>query len=257
MLSDFSATIQRWQVWYVLANQDIHMRYRRSWLGPFWISLSLAAIVLGLSLLYGLLFHMPFREYISFLAPGMLCWFFLSSSVTEGCGAIIENEASMRSVPIPISVTAARVAFRNLVVFAHNAVVVVAMLAVLGLGLKPVALLALGGVVLYVLLAYFIAIVLGPICARFRDIPQVAANVMQMAFFLSPIMWRPVQLPGAARAFAEGNPFHHLVELVRAPLLGYAPSATNWIVGLACLGAAIVLAVISVSVSRKRVYLWL
>ena len=199
MLSDFWATIQRWQVWYVLANQDIHMRYRRSMLGPFWISLSLGAMVLGMSLLYGQIFRMPFKEYISFLAPGFLCWFYLSSSVTDGCNAIVENEANMRSVPIPISVTAARVAFRNLVIFLHNAVVVIFILAAFGQGLGPMAFFALGGVLLYVLLGYFVAIALGPICARFRDIPQVATNIMQIAFFLSPVMWRPVQLPAAAR----------------------------------------------------------
>jgi|CXWL01.1.fsa_nt_gi lipopolysaccharide transport system permease protein len=257
VLGDFWATFGRWQVWYVLANQDIHMRYRRSLLGPFWISFSLAAIILGLGLLYSQLFHQPFADYLTFLAPGFLCWFFLQALVMEGCNAIVENEGNMRSVPIPISVTAARVTFRNLIIFVHNAIVVVALLALFGHRLTPVAVLALGGVALYVLLGYFISIMLGPICARFRDIPQVLSSLMQMAFFLTPVMWRPVQLPAAAQVFVDGNPLLHLIELVRSPLMGNAPTETNWIVSFACLGTAFVLAVLSVGVSRKRVNLWL
>lgn len=256
MLGDFAATFGRWRIWYVLANQDIYMRYRRSVLGPFWISFSLAAVIIGLGLLYGILFGQPFAEYASFLAPGLLAWYFINGAVMEGTSAIIENEAHMRSVPIPISVTAARVTFRNFVIFLHNGVVVIAVVAYLK-GLTPTAFLALGGAALYVLLAYFTAITLAPLCTRFRDVPQVLGSLMQMVFFLSPVMWRPVQLPENVRIFAEANPFYHIIQLVRAPLMGVPPSVTSWIVGFSALGVLMLLAMVSISVSRKRVFLWI
>ncbi len=67
-------------------------------------------------------------------------------------------------------------------------------------------------------------LLLGAFCARFRDIPPIVASVMQIAFFVSPIIWKPELLKGTALELLWLNPFFTLLEIVRGPMLGEMPS---------------------------------
>src|SRR6187402_1914554 len=92
-------------------------------------------------------------------------------------------------------------------------------------------LLVIPGLVLVSLNGLWVGLLLGMLCVRFRDIPQIIANVIQLLFFLTPILWKPDQLT-QGRAFVEANPFHHFVSLIREPLLGVAPSLETWLIVL-------------------------
>ena len=130
------------------------------------------------------------------------------------------------------------------------------MLALFGHNFTPVMVLALLGVFAYLFVGLTAAIVLGPLCARFRDITQLVATVMQILFFLTPIFW----VPGASLSrpiVLDLNPFYHLIEIVRKPLMGEFPSATNWSVTLGLLVVLGVAAVIVQASCRKKVYQWL
>jgi lipopolysaccharide transport system permease protein len=72
-----------------------------------------------------------------------------------------------------------------------------------------------------------VCLLLGTICARFRDIPPIVNSVMQMAFFISAVIWKPSQL-GRHEWLLAFNPFFTLLEVVRAPLLGSVPSLAVW-----------------------------
>jgi lipopolysaccharide transport system permease protein len=256
MFADLGATFSRWRTWALMAGQDITMRYRRSVLGPFWISISMAALVLGIGLLYSQVMHQPFKEYLYYLASGFLVWNFMAALLNEGCNIVVEAESHLRSVPIPTPVLAARMVYRNLVIFLHNALVIGVMVLLFGKTLTPSAALAPVGVLVILLIGYFGAIALGPICARFRDIAQVIANVLQVAFFLSPIIWG-MSGSDARSIVKDANPFYHLLEIVRAPLLGEWPTPVNWIVSIVILAFAFVAALATLAATRRRIYLWL
>jgi ABC-2 type transport system permease protein/lipopolysaccharide transport system permease protein len=105
-------------------------------------------------------------------------------------------------------------------------------------------------------IGYFLAIVLGPLCARFRDIPLVVQSAMQVTFFLTPIFWMPSAVSHRPM-FTHANPFYHLIELVRAPMLGAPASAVNWQVSLWLCAMLALLAVGVVAATRRRLTLWL
>jgi ABC-type polysaccharide/polyol phosphate export permease len=69
-------------------------------------------------------------------------------------------------------------------------------------------------------------------------------------------MWRPGML-SAKSPVAQLNPLYHLIELVRAPLLGNLPQARDWFVGLGLAVILMVLAVVSQALTRKKLFLWL
>lgn len=246
----------RWKTAYKLGLQDIELRYKRSMLGPFWLSASLVATVLALSYLFSQIFGMHFVDYVSFVGAGMLGWTLIAAMVNEGCGSVQEHAAYLSNVRMPLSMLAWRITLRNAIVFAHNLIAIIGILLAFGVILTPVAAMVVPGVLVNLVFGFFCVLAIGPVCARFRDIPQVVSSIIQVTFFMTPIFWMPDQAAHRPM-FTDGNPFYHLIELVRAPLLGTMPSTMNWIVsGVAC-GVVALLAIVSVSMTRKRINLWL
>lgn len=256
LVSDFGSVFTRWQTWSLMANQDIAMRYRRSIIGPFWISIAMAVMVFSIGLLFSEVQNQPFKPFLSYFGCSILVWTLLISLVNESSTLIPESEGQLRNIALPIPMLAAKVVYRNLVIFAHNALVVGLMLWFFGTPFTPGAALSVLALLVYVPLGLFLGVAIGPICARFRDLSQVIASFMQVMFFMTPIFW----IPGSnmdRHIVLEANPFFHLLEIFRQPLLGGSASAQNWIVSLACLGVVAVLAVISLAATRKRVFMWL
>jgi lipopolysaccharide transport system permease protein len=248
--------VGRWRTSCKLALQDIELRYKRSVLGPFWISASLVATILALAYVFADVFRQDYLSYVSFLAAGLLTWHLIVALANEGCQSVTEHSEFLRNVPLPITVIAGRVVLRNAIVFAHNLIAVLAILLIFGAPFSTTTLMAVPGALLILVGGYFMTMILGPICARFRDIPLVVQSAMQVLFFLTPIFWMPSQVAHRPM-FTQANPFYHLIELVRAPLLGEPATVLNWHVSLwFCAGAA-VLALITVSLTLKRQVLWL
>ena len=215
------------RLWGMLGWQDIRQRYRRSTLGPFWLTISMGALVGGLGVLYAGLFRMDVADYLPFVAAGLIIWGLLSGLITEGCAAFIGAEGIIKQVNLPLSVHVYRVVWRNLIVFAHNVAIYVAAAVIFSIQPGWTGLLVLPGLALLCLNGVWMGLLFGLVSARFRDVPQIVASVVQVAFFLTPIIWKPELLPD--RAFVlELNPFFHLVELVRAPSLGQAPGLVSW-----------------------------
>jgi lipopolysaccharide transport system permease protein len=257
ILTDIGATFYKFHTWRLMGGRDIAMRYRRSVLGPFWISIASAMTVLGIGLLYSEVFgQKDVAGYIRFVAAGFLAWWLIAQLVTESTQVVLESDSMLRSVRLPVPVLSARTVWRNLIIFAHNFAVLGGLILILGGKVGLVTLLLIPGVALTLLFGYLLGIALGPLCARFRDIPQIVQNIMQLMIFLTPVFWAPEAVKNKP-FLKDGNPLYHLVEVIRGPALGYAPTELNWIVVISMVAMSIALALLSLSVSRDRVYLWI
>ena len=227
-LRDVAEGARAFRLWGMLGWQDVRQRYRRSTLGPFWLTISMGALVGGLGLLYAGLFKLDVADYLPFVAAGLILWGLISGMTTDGCTAFIDAEGIIKQVNLPLSVHVYRVVWRNVIVFAHNVVIYAAAAVLFSIQPGWTGLLALPGLALLCVNGVWVGLLFGLISARFRDVPQIAASIVQVAFFLTPIIWKPELLPD--RAFIlHLNPFFHLLELVRAPLLGQAPGLVSWL----------------------------
>ncbi len=88
---------------------------------------------------------------------------------------------------------------------------------------------ALPGLLLWAVDALALTLLLGAFCARFRDIQPIVNSVMQIAFFITPVIWKPTQLGAASIAKLAFNPFFDLLEIVRGPILGSDVAGTTWV----------------------------
>ena len=254
-LSDLIEGLAAHRLYFTLGWLDIKLRYRGSVLGPFWLTLSTAIMILSMGVLYSQLFHMEVEHYLPYLALSLVLWNTLSGIVTDACNAFTSAEGTIRAVRMPFTVHAARMVVRNVIVLAHNVVVIVAVFAYYRLWPGATALGSLPGLLLWLIDSIAACLLLGTFCARFRDIPPIVASVMQIAFFLTPIIWQP-ELLGRGIEYLVVNPFYPLLAIVRDPLLGAMPGGLIWTAAvcwsaLLCVGAWLVFARV-----RGRLAFW-
>ena len=255
-ISDVAKGSRLWRLAWTLGWLDIKLRYRGSMLGPFWLTLSTGIMVGALGLLYASLFHMDLHEYLPFLSLSMVLWGFLSAVVSEACTTFTEAEGVIRSVRMPFFVYAARVVIRNLLVLAHNIVVIVVVFVLLSVAPGWDAFLAAPGLLLWLLDALALSLLLGSFCARFRDIQPIVNSLMQIAFFMTPVIWKPEQA-GHRFFLLQPNPFFDLLQVVRAPMLGTPLDGMTWLGALLYSLALWVIAWLFFIRARGRVAFWL
>jgi ABC-type polysaccharide/polyol phosphate export permease len=225
---DVISGLKHHDVWLMLAWSEIRQRYRRSTLGPFWLTLSMAVTIGGMGPLYGRLFGQDISTYISFLAVGMVTWSLISGIVTDSSNGFIASEGFIKEFNLPLSVYVLRVIWRNLIIFAHNMVVVIVVLIAFppqlgwSIALFPIALLAIA------INGVSLGLLLGTLCTRFRDVQQIVMSTLMIIFFLTPIMWRPSML-GQKAWLLNFNPAYFFIESTRAPLLGDPINSDVWI----------------------------
>ena len=237
-IDDLVNGLLAWRFWTTIGWYDIKQRYRRTRLGPFWITISMGILTSVLGLIYGSILGVPLGSYLLYLAAGIVTWYFVSSTILEGTTVFIGAEGIIKQSAIPLSFYVYRAVWRNFIVLLHNVVV----LAVVFLALRSVSSLnpftiALGLFLLVTNLLIW-TLVLGMLSTRFRDLPPTMTNLMQVMFYITPILYEPDQLPAKLRLIAHYNPLYHVIEVFRRPLLGetsalesYAVATTTLVVG--------------------------
>jgi lipopolysaccharide transport system permease protein len=226
--SDVTSGLLLSPLWLTLGWNDILQRYRRSVLGPFWLTASMAIMVIALGVLYAELFKTPVNDLLPYLCVGLLVWNLLSSFLIEGGVLFAGSESYIKQVKLPYSVYVYRSAWSKLIIFAHNVVIYFGIMIYFQIWPGMVALLAIPALVLVVINGALINLCIGIISARFRDVPPLVTSVVQIVFFVTPIFWKP-ELLRSKGYIADFNPIFHLIEIVRTPLLGGLPSATNYL----------------------------
>ena len=233
--ADLSAGWRQRPLWGYLGWQDIKQRYRRSVLGPLWISISMGVIALGLGILYSALFETPIATFLPHVAVGLLIWNFVSGCILEGSEVFISNEGLIKFLPAPLTLHIYRLVWRQTLFFLHNMVVWAVLMMVFPRPLGWALLLAVPAFALLAVNGAWIAILSGILATRFRDIPPIIASVTQLVFYLTPIVWSIDILKDneAAReraSLVELNPVFHFLEILRQPLLGQEIVGRYWLV---------------------------
>ncbi|SMB22391.1 ABC-2 protein [Sterolibacterium denitrificans] len=237
---DLLAAFMAYELWSFLAWQDIRIRYRRSRIGPFWITLSTAIFCVALGIVYGRLFKTEISELLPFLSIGMVVWSFVSTCIGEMPNLFVENAPYIKDMRInPLTILLRAIA-RNAIIFAHNLLIVAGIYLYFGIWPGWTGLLALPGMLLVMLNLLAIGVILSIVGARFRDLAQITQSVLQVIFFITPIFWLPKLLPEGSWVIAA-NPMAYFLDLLRSPLLGHAPAAVSWGVSslMLLVGAAI------------------
>ncbi len=254
--ADFARGLANWPLWGRLGWQEVKRRYRRTTIGPFWTSISLAVMVATLGILWSTLWKQDLRTYMPFFGSGLTVWLLISAMITEGCVAFVSNEAVIKQLRFDFSVLSLALVWRNLIVFGHNIVVYIVLVALLQVPLTWASLLAVPGLALIAINGLWISTLMGMVCLRFRDVQQMVTSLLQVAMLATPIFWLPDSLGGSRLFLVHLNPLYHLIQVVRMPLLGQVPSGTSYLaVALITLVGSLV-TFVAFSRFRRRIAYW-
>jgi ABC-2 type transport system permease protein/lipopolysaccharide transport system permease protein len=214
-------------MWWAMSMQDIKMRYRGSLLGPFWLTISMVIMIAAMGVIYARLFHMEMAHYLPFLTIGLVIWNFVSTVMMEGCQTFLGAESIITQVRMPFSIHAWRIVCRNLIVLAHNAVIIPIVMLIYPVQIGWDVLIIVPALAILTINGVWVSILLGMVSARYRDIPPIVASVVMVIFFVTPIFWPPEAI-GDSMYLLAFNPMVAAIDVIRAPLLGASPLAHAW-----------------------------
>jgi homopolymeric O-antigen transport system permease protein len=257
---DIVGGARRWELWGRLGWLEVKRRYRRTTLGPFWSSLTLLVFVIVMGSVGSGLLGRDSSEYLPFLVAGLVTWTMVSTIINESGSAFTYGAQLIRQMNFEYSVLAYALVWRNFIGFLHNlCVYLLIMLIYMPQALVSWQLLLLiPALMLLMLNGVWIALVIGTLTARFRDIQQIVQSVVQVAMFVTPLFWSPDSLSGPRRIIFVGlNPLYHLLEIVRDPLLGRPPSLNSYIAAVIITVVGWTMAFVVYGQFRKRIAYWL
>ena len=253
---DLAAGLERHWLWTALAWNDVRKRFSGSLLGSLWIIVNLGLMVIVLALVFAHPLRVALPYYLPFLTIGLVLWQFIQTSLVEAGQAFVSAGETIRGNPMPFSLQLFRLVWRNLLVLAHNLVVALVVLWAFGVRPGMAGLAAVPAMLLVTFTLFWVGMFLALLGARYRDVQQVVTGLMQLLFFLTPIIWMPTAI-GPGRAWlVEVNPLHALIDIVRAPLLGADPAPGSWAIALAVAVGAAGIGFAAFAALRPRIPYW-
>jgi lipopolysaccharide transport system permease protein len=242
--------------WLYLGIQDIKIRYRRSVLGPWWVTISTAIMIIALGFLWTNIFVTETKTYMPFFAVGYVIWTWISSQLADSVTGFIQFENTIKQTDLPFPIYIFRITIRNLIILIHNFVVVALVIIFIGNGFNENIIYAIPAIAVIQLLIVMLSTCVAIFCTRYRDMNQVIMVILQIAFFFSPILWQPSSLKGH-KEIINYNPIYHWLEIIRQPLLGYQPSNISWIFVICNLISISLLCFYLLGKSRSKIAIWL
>jgi ABC-type polysaccharide/polyol phosphate export permease len=253
--NDLIAAVMAYDLWSFLAWQDIKIRYRRSKIGPFWITLSMAIFCGALGVVYSQLFKTEISELLPFLTIGFVTWSFIASCLGEMPNLFVENASYVKEMHINLLTIHLRALTRSIIILGHNLLIVLGVYLYFGIWPGWPGLLVFPGFLLVLSNLVAMGVALSIVGARFRDISQITQSILQVGFFVTPIFWLPRLLPEDSWVVVI-NPLAHFIDLVRSPLLGHSPQFISWEGSLLTLITSAVISVVVYRLKSGRIAFW-
>jgi ABC-type polysaccharide/polyol phosphate export permease len=254
---DIHDGLAAWRIWYLIGSAEMRRRYARSKLGPIWVMVSSAILIGTLGFMWSVLWRLPVAEMLPYVGIGLITWQLISGVLTDATTAFPINSHYFLNQYLAASSIVFSLIYRNGVIFLMN--MLFPMLIVLWMGepLTAYSLLAIPGFVLLAITCFWSAFVTAIVCARFRDVTQIVTSIMQVAMYVTPVVWKPEQLPGAVKLLVYLNPFSVGITVFRDPLLGRPVPWEMWALAFTLAFVGLLLALPFIGRFRRRLIYWL
>lgn len=237
-LSDLMAGLRQWRMALWFSWEETRLRYRRSFLGPLWITLGLAIMIAGMGFIWSTLWSINPSEFFPYLTAGLIIWNLVIGATVKGCEVYVSQGAIVRSIPVPLTIPGLRNTIDLMITFVHQIVVFVLVALIFGVPVTLWTLLFVPALALVMINAFWASMLFGIIGARFRDLAPIMTSIMMLAFFVTPVIWQE-RLLGKHHILADINPLAHVVDVLRQPMLGQPADLLSWsvVIGMAIIGS--------------------
>lgn len=254
-IADIIRTINMPRLVFYMAWSDVRARYKRSVLGPLWITLGTAISIFAFGFIWSELLHMKRETFVPILTSGLILWQFMSACITEASSCFSRQASIIRNLDLPLSLHPAQLILRHCINLAHNAPLLLLVMVIMGTPFALNTLMVLPAFALVTLNLFWMSMLIGVLGARFRDFEYMIGMIMPLLMFLSPVMFRPNALPFSGK-YIWVNPFADMIEIIRMPLLGEAIPDFLWLINIGMLLIGGTLTIMFFSSKFKRIAFW-
>jgi ABC-2 type transport system permease protein/lipopolysaccharide transport system permease protein len=255
-LFDIGEGVRAWRTWTYLAMQTIKSQYRRTVLGPWWLTLQTSAYVVGLGLIFSRILHTGLKSFLPYVAIGFIGFTLILGLIRAASTTFTGAAAAIQSARQPLTTFVFRDMTVQLVQLSHNLVIYLVFLAMGVVPVTPKSLIALPVLALIMINGCLFALWLGPTVARFRDVDPFVAAVMQMLVFFTPVFYRPSDL-GGQRGLIRWNPLTYILDSFRDPLINAPLHLRTYVIFGAIMLFNLVFGLLVFSRSRSRIAYWI
>lgn len=255
--SEFREAIQNWRVWHLMGSSEIRKRFARSRLGHMWVVLTTATTFSAMAVVWAVLWRVPLAQMLPYVAWSFVAWFYISGTIQESTECISANKGYLINQYMPPTNIILSVVYKNGIIFAMNTIIPIAISLWFGIIPGPSVLFVIFGIIIAVIFATSSAVIISIVCTRFRDLVQIILAVMQIMFYLTPILWKPEQIPQGTQWLVFANPLASILSLVRDPLLGRPVASEAWIIAVTTTALMAIAALSLLGTYRRRLIYWL
>ena len=243
-------------LWLLLAWNDLEAKYRRTILGTFWQTLTMAAYIVGLAVVFSTIRQRNMENFLLYLAAGFTGFSLITGFLGSGVSAFHRGVALLKAYDLPASIHVFRTVANEYILFAHSFVIMAAVWIYTGTWPTVFTLLIIPAAVLLFFLGIGVVLCMGLLGARFRDVSPATTTLVSFMFLVTPIFWLRSDL-GDRAWVADYNPLYHATNLIRAPLMGEAPDPINWYVCLGMAAVSLIFGILGFIRYRRQLVYWL
>ena len=256
MLHDFKTSLKNWRLIHLLGVSNLRTRYARSKLGQYWLTVSLFIQILMTGMVWSVLWHMPLRDFLPYVAIGQTIYQFFFTTIQDSSHLFINDHRLYINQRLPFITSTLSNVYKNCIIFAHNMPIIILMLfwSTKAHHLTCNMLLIIPLALIFLKCSSYI---IASICTRYRDLQQVITSLLTISFLITPIMWKLSYIPEHLQKYFFLNPFTGFLEALRNPLLDLpvSPIAYNAILTWTLL--SIISMLYMYHRFEKRIILWI
>lgn len=212
----------------ILTISDLKVKYQSSILGFTWSLLNPLLMMLVLYIVFSNIFRTNQEHFALYLLIGIVSWRFLANGTSSSMNAIVGKPSLVTKIYIPRQVLVLSTVLSSFISSLLEFLVLAVLLIVFGVHLSINILLFPAVHVIYFLIVYGISLALAALYVYYRDLNQIWEVVMQLGFFLSPVVYPLSTVPEKYISYYMLNPVTQIMQIYRQSLL-YAetPSALS------------------------------
>jgi ABC-type polysaccharide/polyol phosphate export permease len=256
-IADLLKGIDNWRLSHLMGLGEIRRRYARSRIGQFWLTISTGIMVAVLGLVWSTLWKLPVADLVPFVAISLIVWTMISGTLAEAATVFASTGPIFVNQGMSFSTAIYSLVYRHLLIFLHNLPIIVIAILLFSVPAGRVSLVALPGFGSLVLTLVWTSYLVAIACVRFRDLTQVVQNGLMVAFFITPVLWKPDQIPLDKHYLLSLNPLAALLAVVREPLLGQLPTVYDWTAAAVFSIGGFVIALPIIGYCQRRIIYWI
>lgn len=255
---DFYEGWKKFDLWFTLGKLELKRRYRRTRLGPFWGAAHNLVYIVCVGFIFSTLLSTDRNTYIPFLTTGIIAWMFIYTTLQEASGAFISTAGLRQQLPFPYSMFIYQTIWRNLLFHVHNYILYLGILLIYPVKLDWHILLLIPGYILVLANLVWIATIIATASARYRDVAQLVAAVIQVMIFLTPIFYDASRLTEWQQTWLlPPNLLYHMAVVLRSPLLGEVPPLSSYAILVLAFGIGTLTAAWFFGKRRNKIIYWI